>query len=1676
MTMRYSIAKRILSLLTAFILLLSLVPSAALAAAAGSDAASVPEGHVHNESGWVCRSEKVFVCPETDPDHTHDDSCYEERWTCKEASEFVLLSVEYFVTEDGQEVRVAETHEALLKNGAVYYVTLPDLSAKGYALDLDNVFAWTTAEDGSQVQQQITLTPDANGRYIVGGTITQDIRFVVNYIYTFEKAPYRLNYYGYDAQGKNEVLLYSFIGEGIKDQECVPPVGVNGMVKTLYDDLGNADIIAQGPSGEGMIQALTQLTASHYGDERHDITPLLEMIAQTNGTDVNSLTRTQIKQYLADRTSKMYGLDLNRNTEDQLGFTVTADGRAERNIYFMAGQQQNVLFTTGVADTFVSGIPQQKFAPAPDADGVTMNYDISYDINRITALPTVDISAYTQGVDGKGIVAVADPDKGETHRFIGWVTGPGAGVIADYTPDAASAGGRYDDLTIYTTPAKIEQLTKDGYAPANGSLQNLAEHLKTMPEGGATYYAVWEPYISDYVVQVWFEDPDTENLYNISHTLDIVRRAPIGQTVRHNAFDVERADESRVVDAANNHPENFPVVFTDPDSRYGVSDSYDSYRNSYVYSPFYGFDFLVCEECAANPDGCTCAAGTCSCATCQRMTLGADPVTGAQTTGNRCNCAGVTLGSNGKTVLNVFYTREQWKIVYHPTVELTAYKDYASEGGTPLDGGMVTNNIETIIGRFTDDLTADMFTETITPVFPYEYTKPRILTFTGKYGMPVSQGRQVNEDGTLSAAPLGPGYTGTDFSQWKQIVLDYYAGYPYAGYELFVPKVGEYTNNYFQLFLGDTAKRASDLYFTTEPHNYDYYLDRNLAFESAQLPFAGVAEITPAVYMTYQNKGNDCEDMIQGIPDTVTMQRYTGTWKGDRFSRESTYFLDRVDNRHTGSHYDYGTHTMHLYPFYGNVSNAYTIQYYGEALPSEPDANCRVDTSTGKRYTLIQTDTVEAPCDVLQYEARIPAGFMAQMWRTSINQDFTRNDSQFTASKVRNVVSQSAITGSRKPMTIPPRADMANPSTGNYANYQRTQVFDGNSYNAYLPTWEVWQRSLKVGNMVPDSYWITDWIRLTDDTGANMTTNVTAAMKERLQSSVCIGALYPSVSYNRWRYMNTSPTARNGHLYPRSSKDSDAAMTTPMAATNVLALTRNQYTITYNTAFVDAEGKLLTDENGHVRIKPVHTTEPVFYQQLLDGTGGANNYYNAYFCYDPAAADPFTLLGYEDAPLPGGASPDASKIGGAGKWYLDADGTVEFSAKAMSVMPAKNIDVYYLLSDVRYNVVFIDRLTGTQTKTFTMNGEQKTFANVLTNQVVRANDTASPVPSPSCDGYSFAGWFLDEAGTVPFSFTQEITKDTVVYAVWNPKTPTTCTILHVLELPDGTRIELTGTQKDIPGYTGDTVDANALGSEIYQNGTYFEPDYYSQSMVLDKSPDKNVLTFVYHSVERSYKIRYREKDNEKKVISPDVVVDKTTLNYVTVKYKDFEDWGWKLIGEPYETRILEDGKTIEITFWYERIPGPTLKVNARKYLDAEPSKGTRFTFALSGSNGYEEKVQAADGLISFEELYFGAPGIYTFTLTEENEGGMMKYDDAVYQISVTITQDDKSVLHMDDEPVITLNGAPYTDEDIEFHNQTILMPATGDKTPLALLTAVLAASLAFIVLLLLRRKHHGDGQ
>ena len=56
----------------------------------------------------------------------------------------------------------------------------------------------------------------------------------------------------------------------------------------------------------------------------------------------------------------------------------------------------------------------------------------------------------------------------------------------------------------------------------------------------------------------------------------------------------------------------------------------------------------------------------------------------------------------------------------------------------------------------------------------------------------------------------------------------------------------------------------------------------------------------------------------------------------------------------------------------------------------------------------------------------------------------------------------------------------------------------------------------------------------------------------------------------------------------------------------------------------------------------------------------------------------------------------------------------------------------------------------------------------VASQTVPFGGTASKPADPMRAGYTFEGWFLDEAGTRPFDFGQALESSCTVYAQWAP--------------------------------------------------------------------------------------------------------------------------------------------------------------------------------------------------------------------------------------------------------------------------------------------------------------------
>ncbi|MBQ1954257.1 MAG: hypothetical protein II350_00830, partial [Clostridia bacterium] len=131
-------------------------------------------------------------------------------------------------------------------------------------------------------------------------------------------------------------------------------------------------------------------------------------------------------------------------------------------------------------------------------------------------------------------------------------------------------------------------------------------------------------------------------------------------------------------------------------------------------------------------------------------------------------------------------------------------------------------------------------------------------------------------------------------------------------------------------------------------------------------------------------------------------------------------------------------------------------------------------------------------------------------------------------------------------------------------------------------------------------------------------------------------------------------------------------------------------------------------------------------------------------------------------------------------------------------------------------------------------------------------------------------------------------------------------------------------------------------------------------------------------------------------------------------------------------------------------PAPVTYTPAAKKIYNKPLKGGDFKFSLEGEiNGTEikqEKTNAADGSITFDELSFPEAGTYTFKVKEIAKLlGFIKYSKAEYEIVVTVT-DTKGVLSLG---AVTINDDP--NGTVEFINTYTITGSSevvlnGEKT------------------------------
>lgn len=143
---------------------------------------------------------------------------------------------------------------------------------------------------------------------------------------------------------------------------------------------------------------------------------------------------------------------------------------------------------------------------------------------------------------------------------------------------------------------------------------------------------------------------------------------------------------------------------------------------------------------------------------------------------------------------------------------------------------------------------------------------------------------------------------------------------------------------------------------------------------------------------------------------------------------------------------------------------------------------------------------------------------------------------------------------------------------------------------------------------------------------------------------------------------------------------------------------------------------------------------------------------------------------------------------------------------------------------------------------------------------------------------------------------------------------------------------------------------------------------------------------------------------------------------------------------------LEDARTATFTNVY-RVAPASIKIAAIKTLVGRDLRDGEFAFALTGEGVSADISRTAKndarGNVSFDELTFEAPGVYTFRISEvkgTEEG--MTYDESVYTITVTVVDNGEGQLEA--SLGYTKNGEAV--EAIEFRN-TFTEPKTPEKPP-----------------------------
>ena len=247
-------------------------------------------------------------------------------------------------------------------------------------------------------------------------------------------------------------------------------------------------------------------------------------------------------------------------------------------------------------------------------------------------------------------------------------------------------------------------------------------------------------------------------------------------------------------------------------------------------------------------------------------------------------------------------------------------------------------------------------------------------------------------------------------------------------------------------------------------------------------------------------------------------------------------------------------------------------------------------------------------------------------------------------------------------------------------------------------------------------------------------------------------------------------------------------------------------------------------------------------------------------------------------------------------WYLDE--AFQTPVDWSSTMPARNLQVYAKWAKPDYTVSF--NTHGADTETPAPIG------------VAKYDTIEGQMPEdPTREGYVFAGWYTDEAYTVPFVATQQIVRNLTLHAKWTRTD--SCTYVIVAKDTEGNELKrVDGSEVEV----GASVTVNAPVIDGYQ------AQQSSQNVkILD---DGQEVVFVYDKLQNWTATVHHYIEGTTEKVAEDVIRSDLTVNSLLVYSATVS--GYELAeGTSYVQTATRENS--EITFYYKKIADSAYTVN-----------------------------------------------------------------------------------------------------------------------------------------------------